>query len=264
MNDGAMYIIAMSIVAGICGTGLGGFLTAFLGSRTDKMISLFLSFAGGIMISIVFFELIPEAMFHSNMVVVILGLVIGIILVLFLNYFLDKISATNHIESKLHETYKEYFHESEMITGKKNMLHSGMLMFFVIGLHSIPEGLALGTAATYNITLGTTFALMIAIHNVPEGMAIAAPLILGGLSKKKTILLTILAGVPTVFGAFTGIIIGNISDVAVTLSFSIAGGAMLYVVFCEILPQTMIMNKDRIPMIVLLVGIILGLLLTKI
>ncbi|MCL2133796.1 MAG: hypothetical protein FWH39_05590, partial [Bacteroidales bacterium] len=57
---------------------------------------------------------------------------------------------------------------------------------------------------------------------------------------------------------------GTISNTALALSFSIAGGAMLYVVYCEILPQSTIMNKDRVPMIFLLVGIILGLILTRI
>ena len=264
MNNSAIFIIGMSIVAGICGTGIGGLLTAFLGNRTEKMISVFLSFAGGIMTSIVFFELIPESISHSNTAVAILGLAIGVILVLILNSFLDKVSSTNYIEAKFHESYKDYFHEGEVLKSKKNMIRSGMLMFFVIGLHSIPEGLALGTAATYDITLGTTFTIMIAIHNIPEGMAIAAPLISGGMSKKKTILLTVLAGIPTVVGALIGILLGNISDTTIALSFAIAGGAMLYVVFCEILPQTTIMNRDRVPTIILLVGVIIGLLLTKI
>jgi ZIP family zinc transporter len=258
------YIIGMSALAGVCGTGLGGLMTALLGSRTDKMISYFLSFAGGIMTSIVFFGLIPEAELHSDTVVVITGLVAGMILVFVLNYLLDKISNADRIKSKLHETYKEYFHESEMITCKKNMIRSGMLMFFVIGLHNIPEGLAIGTSAIHDIGLGTTFTLIIAIHNIPEGMAISAPLISGGLKKGKTVLLTSIAGIPTILGAFVGILIGNISDMVFALSFSVAGGAMLYVVFCEILPQTTMMNKDRVPMIVLLVGIIFGLILTKI
>lgn len=253
----------MSLLAGVCGTGLGGLITAFIGSRTDKMISYFLSFAGGIMTSIVFFELIPKAELHSNTIVVIMGLVAGMILVLVLNYLLDKISNTNRIKSKLHETYKEYFHESEMITSKRNMIRSGIFMFFVIGLHNIPEGLAIGTGATFDIGLGTTFALMIAIHNIPEGMAISTPLISGGLKKSKTVLLTAMSGIPTVLGAFVGILIGNISEMAFALSFSVAGGAMLYIVFCEILPQTTIMNKDRVPTIILLIGIILGLILTK-
>ena len=264
MNDSAIVVIGMSIIAGICGTGFGGLLTALFGTKTEKMISFFMSFAGGIMTSIVFFELIPKATLYSSTAVVILGIAIGVVLVLFLNSFIDSISGAKYVESKLHETYKEYFHESEVLTNKKNMMRSGMLMFFVIGLHSIPEGLALGTAATYDIALGTTFTLMIAIHNIPEGMAISAPLIAGGLSKKKTILLTVLAGIPTVFGALIGILIGNISNFAIALSFSIAGGAMLYVVFCEILPLTTILNKDRIPTIILLVGVIAGLLLTKI
>jgi ZIP family zinc transporter len=260
----AITIIIISVLAGVCGTGLGGVLTAIFGSRTDKMISYFLSFAGGIMTSIVFFELIPEAALHSNTIVVITGLIIGIILVLVLNYTLDRISDGNHINSKLHETYKDYFHENEMITNKKNMMRSGMLMFFFFLFHNIPEGLAIETAATHDIGLGTTFALMIAIHNIPEGMAISAPLISGGMNKGKTILLTLLAGIPTVLGAFAGILIGNISAFAIAISFAVAGGAMLYVVFGEILPQTTIMNKDRTPMIILLVGIIFGLLLTKI
>jgi len=264
MSDSAIFIIGMSIVAGICGTGIGGLLTALFGSKTEKMVSFFMAFAGGIMTSIVFFELIPKATLHSNTVVTILGMTIGVVLVLFLNFLLDRISSVNHFEPKFHETYTDYFHENEVLKSKKNMIRSGMLMFFVIGLHSIPEGLALGTAATYDIALGTTFTLMIAIHNIPEGMAISAPLIAGGLSKKKTILLTILAGIPTVLGALIGILIGNISHFAIALSFAIAGGAMLYVVFCEILPQTTIMNKDRIPTIILLVGIIIGFLLTKI
>ena len=77
-------------------------------------------------------------------------------------------------------------------------------------------------------------------------------------------LLTLLAGVPTVLGALIGVLIGSISEVAVALSFAIAGGAMLYAVFGEIMPQSMNMSKDRIPTIVLLIGIVFGYLITKI
>ena len=259
-----MDIIFLSIFAGIGGTGLGGLLTAIFGSRTDKVTSIFLAFAGGIMTSIVFFELIPEALLHANMFITIIGLLAGIVLVLVLNNFIDKISGLGYTKSKLHENYKDYFHENELIINKKNILRSGIMMFFVIGLHNIPEGLAIGTAGGHNITMGTTFALIIAVHNIPEGMAISAPLLSGGVKKLKTIILTMLAGVPTILGAYFGILFGTISDTALSLSFSIAGGAMLCVVYCEILPQSTIMNKDRIPMIFLLVGIILGLILTAI
>ncbi|MCL2480341.1 MAG: ZIP family metal transporter [Spirochaetaceae bacterium] len=254
----------MSILVGIIGTGIGGLITALFGTRTDKMISLFLSFAGGVMTSIVFFELIPEAEKLSNIAIIVIGLFIGVAMVLSLNTFIDKISNAGHKIIEPHETLEEFYHEREMISHTKNMLRSGMLMFFVIGLHNVPEGLAIGTAGNYNIDLSFRLAIIIGIHNLPEGMAISAPLISGGVNKWKSVFLTLLAGVPTVLGAIIGSLIGSISDIAVALSFSIAGGAMLYVVFGEILPQSMSIRKDRIPTIVLLIGIVFGQLLSKI
>ena len=259
-----MEVILISFVAGICGTGLGGLLTAYFGSRTDRMISVFLSFAGGVMTSIVFFELIPKAEQLSNTTVTVKGLFIGVIIVLILNNILDKISNAGHNKAELHETYEDFYHENEIIKSKANMLRSGMLMFLAISLHTLPEGLALGAAGYHDVSLGFTLAIIIGIHNIPEGMAIAAPLISGGVNKGKTVMLTLLAGVPTVVGALVGVLFGGISDTAVALSFSIAGGAMLYVVYGEILPQTMVMSKNRIPTISSLVGIVFGFVLTKI
>jgi len=259
-----MSIILIGLLAGAIGMGIGALFTAIFGSRTDKMISIFLSFAGGVMISIVLIELIPEAAEYSNMTVTIIGLIIGALIVLLLSNFMDKISGKDNTESKLHETYGEFFHESGLITKKKNMLRSGIIMLFAIGLHNIPEGLAIGAAGHHDLSLGVTLAIMIGLHNIPEGMAVSAPLISGGLSKTKTVLLTILAGATTVIGAVAGVLIGGISDLAVAVSFAIAGGAMLYVVFGEILPQSIVTNKDRIPTIFALVGIIAGMLLTEI
>jgi len=259
-----MNIIYISILVGIIGTGIGGVITAIFGTRTDKMISLFLSFAGGVMTSIVFFELIPEAEKLSNTAIIILGLFIGVAMVLLLNNFIDKASNSGHKTTEPHETLEEYYHEREMISHTKNMLKSGKLMFFVIGLHNVPEGLAIGTAWNHNVDLSLTLAIMIGVHNIPEGMAISAPLISGGVNKWKVVFLTLLAGIPTVLGAVIGSLIGGISDIAVAISFSMAGGAMLYVVFGEILPQSMNIRKDRIPTIVLLIGIVFGHLLSKI
>jgi len=45
---------------------------------------------------------------------------------------------------------------------------------------------------------------------------------------------------------------------------SAAGGAMLYIVFGEIFPQSIIMTKNRTASIVTLFGLIVGLLLTRI
>jgi len=256
-----MNIILMSIIAEAAGTGLGCLFTVLFGKRTDKMISGLLSFSGGVMTSIVFFELIPDAAKHAGTAVVLTGLTLGVLLVLGLNNFIDRISA-GYKETKLHETYQEFYHERNVLSGANSMLKSGILMFLVIGLHNIPEGLVIGAAGTRDLNLSIRLTLIIGLHNIPEGIAISAPLISGGLSKPKSVILTLLSGVPTVLGALIGIFIGGISETAAALSFSIAGGAMLYAVFGEILPQSVNMSKDRFPTIILLVGMAVGYLLT--
>ena len=257
-----MHIIAMNILAGVVGTALGGLLCAILGSKSEKLTGVSLSFAGGVMVSISFFELIPEAEFHANMPVALGGLVGGAVIVLGLSYLLDRI--TNKGQPKLHENYQEYYHESDLLARKKSMMHSGMLMLGAIAIHDIPEGLVIGAAGQHDLRLAGTLALMIAIHNVPEGMAIASPLIAGGMNRWRVFLITVLEGLPSVAGALIGYLIGGISGIALALSLSIAAGAMLYVVFGEILPQSVVMSKSRLPTIVMLAGIVIGLLLTKI
>ena len=259
-----MNIIIMSLLAGVVGMGLGGVITAVFGSRTEKMVSIFLSLAGGVMVSIVLIELIPEAIEYSNIWVTLIGVVVGVLMVLFLNNMMDRISKTNKSKSKLHETYTEFFHSEGITDSKKSLLRSGMIMLFAIALHNVPEGLAMGAAGYHDATLGLTLALMIGLHNIPEGMAISAPLISGGLSKIKTLMLVMLTGATTVVGAVAGVLIGGVSDIALALSFAIAGGAMLYVVFGEILPQSIVTNKDKVPAIFALVGIIIGMLFLQI
>ena len=257
-----MNIVFMSLLAGALGMGLGGAVTAVVGSRTDRMVAIFLSLAGGVMVSIVLIELIPEAIEYSSMWVTAVGLGLGALLVMVLNYVMDKISSNGNPDSKLHETFAEFFHSEGITDSKKGMLRSGMIMLFAIALHNIPEGLAMGAAGYHDAALGFTLALMIGLHNIPEGMAISAPLISGGLSKLKTLVLVTVTGATTVVGAVAGVLIGGISDIALALSFAVAGGAMLYVVFGEILPQSIVTSKDRLPAVFALVGIVVGLVFT--
>jgi len=247
----------MSVFAGVVGMGLGGVLTALFGNKNDKIISIFLSFSGGVMISISFVELIPEALELSSVIILVIGLFAGAVLVWALHYLMDNISRSGG-KSKMHETFAQFFHSDEVISKKSKMLRSGLIMLFAIGLHNVPEGLAMGAAGNYDARLGLTLAIIIGLHNIPEGMAVSAPLMLGGLSKFKAIVITLIAGATTVLGAVIGVILGSISDIAVALSFGAAAGAMLYVVLGEIIPQSIVMSKDRIPTIFAFLGLVVG------
>jgi len=257
-----MEILLLTALVGVVGMGLGGLIAALLGNVSSKVMCWMLSFAGGVMISIVCFELIPEGIELGGMVVTILGLIFGIVIVMCFHRLLDRITIKSGGNLDDHIEKIGIHHENEFI-GNPRLLKSGVIMLVAIALHNLPEGIAIGAAGTHDIGLGVVLAIIIMLHCIPEGMAIAAPLIGGGISRVKAVALTTLSGVPTILGGAIGMLVGNISDIALALALTGAGGAMLYAVFGEILPQSSIITKSRFTTIAALGGIIVGLLITS-
>ena len=260
-----MQVLLFSAVAGICGTGLGGLISAILLKRpSEKMMCWMLTFAAGVMTSIVCFGLVPEAISLSGIILSVIGLIAGVVVIMVLNRIVDKITITNGIDREVHHTPEGLYHEGSVIRDRTKLLRSGIVMLVAIGLHNIPEGLAIGAGGSYDIELGLLLAIMIALHNIPEGMAIAAPLLTGGVGRWKVVGLTALSGAPTLVGGLFGVMLGSISDIAIAVSLAIAGGAMLYVVFGEIIPQAIVMTRSRSATIVTLFGILVVLIIAYI
>ena len=102
-------------------------------------------------------------------------------------------------------------------------------------------------------------AILIGLHNIPEGMAVSVPLISGGMNKAKAVLVTALSGAPTIIGALLGYLLGDIGSLGLALSLGFASGAMLYVVFGEILPQSILMYHSKLPAFSTIIGMLVGL-----
>jgi ZIP family zinc transporter len=260
-----MQMLLFSVGAGIIGMGIGGLLSALLLKRaSDNITCWLLSFAAGIMTSIVCFGLLPEAIELSGVTASISGLIIGIVIILLLNKVVDKFAKLSGENMQIHHTHEELYHQGQVIHSRTKLLQSGIIMLTAISLHNIPEGIAIGAGGSHDFSLGALIALMVTLHNLPEGMAVAAPLLAGGMRRWKAVLWTTISGAPTVLGALIGILIGNVSDFAVAVSLAAAGGAMLYVVFGEIIPQSVVMTKSRIAPLVTLFGLLMGLLITRV
>lgn len=100
--------------------------------------------------------------------------------------------------------------------------------------------------------------LAVTLHNIPEGMAVAVPLISGGTGRVKATLLTAACGLPTVLGAWLGFWLGDIGPLGLTMSLGFASGAMLYVVFGEIMPESYLIYRSKLPAFAVMVGLALG------
>ena len=268
-------LILTTAIAGVAGTGLGGLIGALLQKDSNRTVSLLLSFAGGVMLSVVCFDLITESIETGvGVLTVIAAVAIGVLVIYLLNDIIDnhanqEVPHVDENHPKTHDDLDELIHSDHYKQHKANkdnklsLFVAGLVMASAIALHNLPEGMTIGASyASNDAVMGSSalvLAVLIGLHNIPEGMAVSVPLISGGMSKPRAVLLTALSGAPTILGALMGFAIGEIGPLGLALSLGFASGAMLYVVFGEILPQAIIMYRSELPAFSAIFGMLAGL-----
>ena len=269
-------LLLATTLAGVVGTGLGGLIGALMQKDSSRMVSLLLSFAGGVMLSVVCFDLVTEAIHTDVGIYVVIGSVaFGVLITYFLNWLIDRFAnpevehidenhpkTADHLNELIHSDHLE--HHANQKDGSFGLFVAGIVMACAIALHNVPEGMTIGASyASNDAVLGSAallLAVLIGLHNIPEGMAVSVPLISGGMGKVKAVLITAASGIPTILGALLGFALGEIGALGLALSLGFASGAMLYVVFGEILPQSILMYHSKLPAFSTIVGILVGLL----
>ena len=146
---------------------------------------------------------------------------------------------------------------------RSSLLLAGVVMAAAIALHNVPEGMVIGAAfAGGEAGSGWLLAAVIGLHNIPEGMAVAVPMAAGGERRWKAAATAALTGAPTVLGAALGYAVGTLSPAALAAVLSLASGAMLYVVFAELLPEAAGLWQSKLPALAAVLGMIVGMAIT--
>lgn len=273
-------VIWITALAGMGGTGMGGLVSCLFRKDSSKTVSLLLSFAAGVMTSVVCFDLLSEALHPddvtNNVWLVVAGVLVGYAVIALLNAWIDR--KTDHEVAHIDENHPRTADSLEELTHanhlqehregrqpRSGLFLAGLVMAAAIALHNVPEGMVIGAsfARTAGESLmnrgGLTMAIVIGLHNIPEGMAVAVPLISGGMSKARSVLVTAITGFPTILGAILGYTLGAMGPTALAVSLSFASGAMLYVVFGELLPESILMWRSKLPAAAAIVGMLTGL-----
>ena len=282
--DAFLTVTLMTLIAGVGGTGLGGILGALVRTESNRIVSLLLSATSGVMISIVCFELMVESFEAAQSVfsdgavfVVCIAVLVGMAVVFLLNWLIDKRTEGEvpHTASSLHPKTHDNIDELSHIdhynqhlkehAPKRELWVAGVVIACAIALHNIPEGMSIG--ASYNIdteggvSMALILAVLIGLHNIPEGMAVSVPMVAGGMKRIKAALLTAASGAPVVLGAWLGYWIGDIGAIGLAASLGFASGAMLYVVFGEIIPQAVLMYRSKVPAFFVIIGMLIGMII---
>ena len=230
-------------------TALGAAFVFFFKRVNRSVMDAMLGFAAGVMIAASFWSLLSpsiEMAEHLKMnpwMMAASGFITGGLL-LFLG---DRI-----VSSRL----------SRLKRSKSSSLKRSIMLVISITLHNIPEGLAVGVAfgsVIYGLpgaTLASAciLALGIGIQNFPEGTAVSLPLRREGFSRRKSFFFgQISALVEPIAGVIGALLVIKIR-LFLPFLLAFAAGAMIYVVVCELIPESQSNKRKDLMAIFTLIG----------
>lgn len=219
----------------LCAAGLGlsslagSLLGLFAGRIPHKLNDVFLGFCAGMMLAAsVVCLILPavESVSASGLWQVVAGVVAGVALVGVLDAVIPHLHNLTGIDNERHAT-------------NPATISKVLLFVSAIALHKLPEGIATGIGLD-ETNPGNSLALVLAIalQNIPEGMVVVTPLIVIGLRYLRVGLFALAVAVIEIAGVFIGYFLGNISAALLPALLGMAGGAMLYVISDEMIPET--------------------------
>lgn len=201
-------------------TGAGALPILFFKTVTHRWRDILLAFTAGIMVAAATFSLIPKAMENGSIIVICLGVLTGTLTLTVLESFIPHI-------------YLEHTRVNI------SMDSQALLILSAITLHNIPEGLSVGVSYSSEQTgLGGLVAFAIGLQNAPEGFLVALFLINQQVSRLKAFLLATMTGAVEIVSALIGYYLTSVVGGLVPYGLSFAAGAMLYIVYKELIPES--------------------------
>jgi ZIP family zinc transporter len=236
-----IIIVLLSTMISLIGTMIGASIGVFLKRPSKRLLGGMLGFAGGLMLSIVVFDLIPESIESWSFPGTIIFAMVGILIVMTID---------------------------NLIPAKKNEMSSHYKVAFLTALglmlHNFPEGIIMGCGFMAGKTLGLKMSIIIAVHDIPEGMAVSAPLMVSRVKVSKILLYVFITALPTALGAWIGIFAGRVSQSVLGACLASASGIMLYVVCGELLPESNKVWEGITSTLGVLLGVLMGLIMINV
>lgn len=208
-------------------TGLGALPFFFFKKLTRSWLGISNAIASGLMLA-ASFGLIYEGL-NYDLWFTFYGIIIGLIFIIasqkFLNRYDDRFSIKNI---------------------RKADSTKMLLIVGIMTVHSFTEGVSVGVSFSGSLDLGIFITTAIAVHNIPEGLAISLVLIPRGTSPLKAAWWSIFSSLPQPLMAVPAFIFVEIFRDYLPMGLGFAGGAMIWMVFAELIPDAMEENDASI------------------
>lgn len=243
----------------ICAAGLG--LSSLLGSALGALIKniphkwndIFLGYCGGMMLAVsIVCLIIPsvEMLDGVSLWQALLGVIAGVAIISMLDHFTPHLHRLSGLEDMEHHSTKS--------------ANRVLLFVMAIAIHKFPEGVATGISFDGGDSTGSySLAIAIALQNIPEGMVVVTPLILVGIKGLRVLLVSLSVALLETVGVIAGYMLGEISSMLLPFLLATAGGAMLYVISDEMIPETHAHGFEKLATYALIAGVMTMLAIEK-
>src|SRR5262245_9906189 len=214
-----LVVLVLAASATALATGLGALPVFLMGSEADLLRPILLGAALGPMTFPSPGGLLKPALDEGGTVEVPIGLLAGALLLFAARRLLDR---------------------RDVRVGELRGagVRLSVLVFGVLLVHSLPEGLAIGTAYASDLAGLSLFVILaIGLQNVPEGTSVAIPMAEAGFSRASQFWAAVLTSAPQPVGAVLAYFVVEHVRVLLPASFAFAAGAMLALVALELVPQ---------------------------
>lgn len=213
-----LVVLFLAACATALATGVGAIPVWLLGSRAAALTPLLLGVAAGVMGVASIVGLLLPAADEGTAWELAAGLAAGALLLGVARRRLD--------------------HESVFMGRSGPGARTSALVFAVLFVHSLPEGLAVGTAyASDRAGLSLFVILAIGIQNIPEGTSVAIPMEAAGFSRMRQFWAAVGTSAPQPVGAVIAYLAVEQVNALLPFSFAFAAGAMLSLIVVELLPD---------------------------
>ncbi len=236
--------LLLAVLAGSLTTALnaaGALPVLFLKKLPEKFLDIGLGFASGVMLAASFTSLILPGIELGGIAPAVLGILIGAY----------SIGLADRIIPHMHKIIG--------VEGKHaERLRAVWLFVIAVTLHNMPEGLAVGVGAGSGLTADAlALAIAIGIQNIPEGLSIAFSLLsVKNSSRRKAFITSFLSGLVEFPLAIIGAVAVAYAHPILPYAMGFAGGAMIFVVSDEMIPETHRVGHERRATYGLIIGLV--------
>jgi len=236
--------LLLSLFAGLA-TGIGGLVILLVGRLSRRILDFIMGIASGMMLTVSFTSLIHKAMDLAGLSFTSLGFALGSILLLVVDFTAPHANIGGLLDR-----------------ATPDKLRRGLVIAVGIAIHNMPEGFAVASGFSADVSLGILIALVIGAHNVPEGMITAIPLREAGASRPRILLITLLAGLTEPATAIIALLLlQKVGYQALALSSAFAAGAMVYITVDELIPEVYAHGEGHAAVMGITFGVLASLIL---